>query len=418
VPRLFRNAPGLFYVGRVHEQVFSSLEVRCQQWGLKNQFGKSALLHRGYTKEVVVSRDKIERNLKLLKVAIEELPDEPSLIMNLGLELVRSGKLEAGIEKYQEALSLLASQPVSLLVPELRETLITQLATHLLAAKKFPEIVHLSRMPFVKSGGVTASQHFVFGLAHMELQQPAEAVGQLRQCLEKRNRPVLSPINSDIHKAGPNHCLAMALSALDQREAAEQAFQSALTDDPQTRPARYDYARFKASQGEPLEALKLLNQLNAEDPSESRVWQFGAQIALSRPELLAFARQWTTTAIQHFPEHAPILLQHAESLLLNGEANAALPFWLRAHSPNSARQLAAIVLCESVAGTNSRTFTADDEALVSQEFNKWYQLLIKAGANSLLHQLNETMENIRPVIPSFVRLWEAAISEANQAVVV
>ena len=28
VPRMFRNAPGLFYVGRVHEQVFTSVIVR------------------------------------------------------------------------------------------------------------------------------------------------------------------------------------------------------------------------------------------------------------------------------------------------------------------------------------------------------------------------------------------------------
>ncbi|HWD18472.1 MAG TPA: glycosyltransferase, partial [Verrucomicrobiae bacterium] len=33
VPRLFRNAPGLFFLGRVHEQAFSSIQVRCQQWG-------------------------------------------------------------------------------------------------------------------------------------------------------------------------------------------------------------------------------------------------------------------------------------------------------------------------------------------------------------------------------------------------
>src|SRR5262249_42101700 len=36
VPRLFRNAPGLFYVGRVHEQVFSSIEARRAEWGLEN----------------------------------------------------------------------------------------------------------------------------------------------------------------------------------------------------------------------------------------------------------------------------------------------------------------------------------------------------------------------------------------------
>src|SRR5690606_7038665 len=35
VPRLFRNAPGLFYVSRVHEQIFSSVEVRREEWDME-----------------------------------------------------------------------------------------------------------------------------------------------------------------------------------------------------------------------------------------------------------------------------------------------------------------------------------------------------------------------------------------------
>jgi hypothetical protein len=78
VPRLFRNAPGLFYVGRVHEQVFSSLEVRRAEWGLENKLGDATLLHHGYTKELVQSRDKVARNLRLLEMAIIEMPGEPN----------------------------------------------------------------------------------------------------------------------------------------------------------------------------------------------------------------------------------------------------------------------------------------------------------------------------------------------------
>jgi GT2 family glycosyltransferase/glycosyltransferase involved in cell wall biosynthesis len=109
VPRLFRNAPALFFLGRVHEQAFSSIQVRCQQWGLKHQLGKAALLHHGYASGLVAGRNKIERNLRLLQRAIEELPGEPNLVMSLGLELVRSGKLEAGLERYWEAFHLLAA---------------------------------------------------------------------------------------------------------------------------------------------------------------------------------------------------------------------------------------------------------------------------------------------------------------------
>ncbi|HTA30996.1 MAG TPA: glycosyltransferase, partial [Candidatus Cybelea sp.] len=109
VPRLFRNAPGLFFVGRIHEQVFSSIQVRCQQWGLKHLLGKTALLHHGYAGEVMSARNKIERNLRLLERAIDETPGEPHLIMSLGLELVRSGKRDAGLERYWEAFRLMSA---------------------------------------------------------------------------------------------------------------------------------------------------------------------------------------------------------------------------------------------------------------------------------------------------------------------
>ena len=92
IPRLFRNAPGVFFHGRIHEQVFASLLGSAKKWGLKTALGTAEILHHGYTKEMVRDRNKIERNLKLLRAAVEENPADVNLVMNLGLELVRSGR--------------------------------------------------------------------------------------------------------------------------------------------------------------------------------------------------------------------------------------------------------------------------------------------------------------------------------------
>ena len=59
VPRLFRNAPGAFYSGRIHEQVFPSLLANGKAWGLKTALGTAEILHHGYTKELVRDRNKI-----------------------------------------------------------------------------------------------------------------------------------------------------------------------------------------------------------------------------------------------------------------------------------------------------------------------------------------------------------------------
>jgi tetratricopeptide (TPR) repeat protein len=418
VPRLFRNAPGLFYVGRVHEQVFSSFEVRCKEWGLQHILGKSLILHHGYVKEVMESRGKIARNRRLLERANQELPGEPNLVMNLGLELARSGQLEAGLEKYYEALHLMAAQPPAQIVPELRETLLTQLTTHLLAARNHAGVAELWAMPFARSAGLTASNHFGLGLAYMELQRPAEAAEQMRQCLAKRGQPVLSPVNVEILKAGPHHCLALCLWALGQNEAAAQAFAAALAGEPSSLRAGMDFARFQFGQGRPLDALKQLNSLAAGNPGEAAVWELGGQIALSRPEFLEFARDWTGEAVKHFPEHPGLLAQRAEALLLTQDAAGALPLWRGASLPGSSRQMAAVVLCELLTGGCDRQFPPDEEASVSRELVRWYRQLIAAGAHSSVRQLHERMEQARQVAPGFVRVWEAATQHARQTMAV
>jgi len=414
VPRLFRNAPGLFFIGRIHEQAFSSIQVRCKQWGLKHQLGEAVLLHHGYTDEVMASRSKIERNLRLLERAIEELPGEPNLIMSLGLELVRSGKLEAGLERYWEAFRLMSALPAAEVTPELKETLLTQLATHLMAAKRFSEIVQLWQTPFAKTDGMTASQHFCLGVALMELKQPAEAAEQMRQCAAKRNQPVLSPINPEIRKAGPHHCLAMCLIALNDADGAKRAFDDALAVEPSSGPMRFDLARFHAAQGRMGQALEIVRQLAAENPADSRVWELGGQIVLSRPEHLAFAREWTADAVKHFPDDQILLLQRAEALLLNHEVAQALPLWRRGQASGSLRPRAALVICELLTGDRQHHFTAAEEPAISQEVVKWYRQCIRMGAHALINQLHERMESIRLTLPTFVKVLEAAHRQARQ----
>ncbi|MGD0813047.1 MAG: glycosyltransferase [Verrucomicrobiota bacterium] len=418
VPRLFRNAPGLFYVGRVHEQIFSSLEVRAREWGLENRLGRTALLHQGYKKEVVDSRHKSERNLRLLRLALEEMPGEPNLVMNLGLELARSGQVEAGLEQYREALRLMSALPPRQVAPELRETLLTQLTTHLLGAGWFSEIVELWQQPFAQSAGLTASQHFMLGLARMELKQPDAAAEQMRQCLAKRGQPALSPIHKEIRKAGPRHCLALSLAALGDKVEADKAFREALTEDPQSRPVRFDFAKFHFQQGRPLEALKLLNELVAGNGRDVQAWLLGGQIALSQPEFLEFAQDWTGEAMKHLPDDSGILLQRAEVLTLHQQVALALPVWTRAHYPNSARHLAALTLCEVLAGECRRRFTPQNERLVSQEFLGWYRQLLKCKAHSVMKQIGEKLEDLGVVLPAAAQALAAAMKKAEAAMAV
>jgi tetratricopeptide (TPR) repeat protein len=344
------------------------------------------------------------------------MPDEPNLLMNLGLEKVRMGFLHEGIEHYREAFRAMSALPPAQVVPELRETLLTQMATHLLSAGLLPDIIEVCQSPLAKAAGPTASLHFLQGLAHLELKQPAEGAEQMRQCLAKRGIPALSLVNKDVLKGGPSHCLALCLAALKQPAEAAKSFQAALADDPTSVPIRFDYVRFQAAHGDPVEALKLIHALATENPNELRFWHFGGQISLGRPEFLEFAHNWTIEALKYFPEDPVLLLQRAEVLLLGQNVERGLPLWLKAHSPTFPRHLAAIALCEIAAGNSSRRFSAAEERAVSQEFLTWYRQLIRFGASVLVGQVNANLPALRAVLPSCAAALESALKQAQPPV--
>jgi FkbM family methyltransferase len=413
VPRLFRNAPGLFFVGRVHEQAFSSLEARRLEWGMENCLGSAKLIHHGYTMEVSCSRNKKARNLALLERALEDMPGEPNLVMNFGLELIRCGQPKAGLDYYWDAYHLMSALPETEVVPELRETLLTQLSTQLLNAKAYRGIVTTLQEPLAKNGGLTASLHFTLGLALLELKQYSQAGEQFQLCLNKRERPALSPINKDILKAGPRHCLAICQKMLNQLPAAAKSFAAALEEDPQSQPLRFDYALFLAdTQQQPVEGLKLLNTMLVEQPDFLAAWLLGGQIALRSPELLAFAEEWTGEAIKHFPADPMVLQQRAEALLLNQHVEGALAA-LQKLEVLTPKFIAARFLCEIVAGGDGSVPPAQESA-VSHEFLKWYRHFLQTGAGELAMRLHQLLPHVKKALPSAAHFLAQALEEARK----
>ena len=414
VPRLFRNAPGACFTGRIHEQVFSSLLGNAKTWGLKTALGSAELRHHGYTKDLVQDRNKVERNLKLLRAAIEENPADVNLQMNLGLELVRSDDLPAGVVKYRHAYDLMSAQRPDELVPELREVLLTQFTSQLYKIHAHEEVVHVLQSRLAQHGGLTASLHFALGLAHFELKQFSEAANQMRQCLAKRKQPGLTPINTDILTAAPSHCLALCLARQGDQSAAEKAFVAALTETGHVEAAKLDYAQFLLNGNRHLDALHQLNGLVAADSRHLAAWRLGGEIALGRPEFLEFALDWTAEAAKALPENPVIAAQRAEALMLNRHASEALPLWEKIwRSEHEPRTLAALILCEMATDQPAHAPNAgEDERATSLAFVEWYQKLIGARAKPLLDEINARLEPLSRTLPAAADMLQAALAEA------
>jgi tetratricopeptide (TPR) repeat protein len=414
VPRLFRNAPGVFFAGRIHEQVFASLLGQAKQWGLKTALGSAELRHHGYAREMVHDRNKVQRNLKLLRLAVEENPADVNLMMNFGLELVRSDELAAGLEKYREAYHLMSAQAPDEVVPELREVLLTQFTSQIYKVHGHEEVVQVLGSPLACKGGLTASLHFALGLAHFELKQFCEAADQMRQCLAKRKQACLTPINTDILTAAPQHCLALCLVQLGDLPAAEKAFRSALAETDPAGIARLDYAKFLRAQNRLVDALHQLNAVITENSRNQAAWQLGGEIALGSPEFLEFALDWTGAAMKALPGNPVAAAQRAEALMLNSNAPEAAQLWEKLwHSEPEPRTLAALILCEIASGQTPHMPTRDGgEQGTSLAFIHWYQKLIAAQAKPLVEKINGQLVPLARPLPTAAQMLESALAEA------
>ncbi|HEX9048764.1 MAG TPA: glycosyltransferase, partial [Verrucomicrobiae bacterium] len=416
VPRLFRNLPGVFFTGRIHEQIFASLIERSKNWGLKTALGTAELLHHGYAREMVRDRNKVERNLKLLRAAIEEAPADVNLVMNLGLELVRSGDVAAGVERYREAFALMSAQPPAAVVPELREVLLTQFTSQLYKVRAHDEVVRVLNSPLAQRGGLTASLHFALGLAYFELKQFSEAAHQMRQCLKLRHQACLTPINTDINTAAPQHCLALSLAKLGDVAGAEKAFLAALAETGHSETAKLDYAKFLRAQERPVDALHQLHEIVSANPRHLAAWQLGGEITLARAEFLEVALEWTAEAFQALPENPIMAAQRAEALMLNRDFATAVELWERLwRSEPGAQTLAALILCR-VASDQTALVPVTDEPATSLAFVAWYQKVLAVRAQSVAEAINGRLGSLAPVLPTAARMLETALAEAGAIV--
>ncbi len=413
VPRLFRNAPQQFYVSRIHEQVYASLELNREKWSMENLFGDAQLIHHGYQADVVKSRDKVQRNLHLLEQANEEYPNDVNLLMNLGLELWRSGQQHYGLGYYQQAYTAMLQQPYAQTPPELREVLLTQYASHLLTLQLSQEVISLFHDRAVTPKARTASQHFIMGLAHSALKNWEPCVTHLQQCLNLRNQPALTPIHQDIRSATPAHCLAHALRKLGRKAEAKTAFEQALQDDPLNESARVEFAAFQADEGQIIPALTLLNAGIQQNPKQAKVWEAGGALSLRQRDTLEFALDWSSEALKHLPDHPTLQRQRAETLLLNGHVHEALPLWSEVSRSNDAASSCGLILCRLFAGESQSALPPDREVAVSQDLIRRYRQSVEMGLDGWVNALHQRVDTLRQTLPSAARLIDQVVAESG-----
>lgn len=241
VPRLFRNAPGLFFVGSIHEQIHASVLWRCQQWGMEATLGTATIVHHGYQEHIVRQRGKIKRNLAMMEAVINDHPNEPALLMNYGLDLVNDGQLQLGLEKYRQAMRAMEAQPLGQVAPEVRERLLTLFGCHLSFDRRYEELAAVMTSRLATESGPTPSIAFMAGIALMRLGKFSDAAKQFRICIERAGVPLMTAPNPHAYGPGPHHLLGECLFDAHRFDEALPHYKRAAAMG--VRQAFFDYAR-------------------------------------------------------------------------------------------------------------------------------------------------------------------------------
>jgi hypothetical protein len=225
----------------------------------------------------------------------------------------------------------------------------------------------------------------------------------------------LGPVNPDVRTAAPHHCLALCWSRLDNPAAAEQAFHAGLQEKGRHDALRLDYARFLFQQRRPVEALQCLHQSITENPQDQAAWSLGAEIALSHPECLEFARDWTGEAVRHLATHPGLLHQRAQALLFSGEVGAARNGWFQAFElERQPAFLAGLILCELVEGSVQHLPLGFAEiAATERAFLNCYRQCVLAGAKPVVVTVHRQLDQLRRVLPEAARVIAAVLRDAD-----
>ncbi len=408
VPRLFRNAPGLCFLGRVHEQVFSTLARQGHRWQLSLGLGRATLLHHGYDAQVKKSKDKVQRNLRLLERALEEMPGEPALMLNYGLDLYNDGQMGQALQQLGLAAQAMQSLPAGSILPEVRDRLVNTYSSLLMQAEDYEKAADFAQSTLARASGPTATAHYLRGLALLKLTRHGEAAVELESCIAKAGAPTMAPGCAAVHTAAPHHLLALCYARDGRAGQAQEQFQKALDKEQTNAALRHDFAQFLANEKRPGDALCMLHEFLTLHPTQTHLWALGAKIANQSVADNTVPLEWTAQALLHHPGDEDLRRHRAVALLTAGHFDEALALFEAAQDPDSAATTAAIYFCRIASGRSESLAEPADEPTVSQCWAGWYRRLLVHENDRALRVIHSHLPDVDRVLPTAGRVLREA----------
>ena len=309
--KLIRNRPELRFEGRIHEQVLPSIRAVGGEVTFTDVFVK----HSGADRSPEGRRRKLDRDFRLLRLDLQDRPDHPFVLFNLGMTFADAGDHQQACESLERGIRV--SQPTESHVRKAYALLVGsygQLGRHEDAWRTCQEGRH--HYP------EDAELLFREGMLHHHYGRLQEAVQSYRCALEDRDQPHFSSMDGNIVGFKGRHNLALVYEDMGEFSRAEGLWRRIITEAPGFRPAWRALGQNLLHQGKldvaGTYAQKLLTDSGLPDHFRVEGLTLLGRILTRQGDLLR-ARQFFQEAVYRWPDElegwhslSQFLFEHGE----------------------------------------------------------------------------------------------------------
>jgi tetratricopeptide (TPR) repeat protein len=274
--KLFRNLPQIRFEFRIHEQVLPSIRRLGGQVAWTDLF----VVHSGSDQTPAGKRRKIERDLRILKLDVDDRPDHPFVLFNLGMTYDDIGRHEEAERWLRRCLAVSGE----------RESHVRKayalLANCLSRQGRFQEAKELCQQS-LRLFPNDDELRFRLAIVTQGLGQTSEAASAYRSILQDRPPRHFTSLDSGIAGCKTRHNLALLYAEQGNPSLAELQWRLGMTESPQFRVGVRALAQSLLDRGRVAAAELLAEELLSREETRADGLWCRAEVAASRGERTA-----------------------------------------------------------------------------------------------------------------------------------
>ena len=310
--KLFRNLPGVQFEGRIHEQILQTLREHEGQIARCDAY----VLHSGYDTSVQGQKKKRTRDEKLLKLDLEDRPDHPFVLFNLGMTAHYTDGHEDAVGWFEKCLNV--SRPEE---SHVRKTYALKAVSHRELGD--PEKALATLQEGLGVVGEDPELRFHLGLVLSSLGRYEESLENYRKVNASDTSGYFTSMDVGILGFKLHHNTGGVLCALDRFEEAKTEFLKAMELAPHFMPSAFELFDQSLERGD-VETSKFALEHVRKHDGQNKSW---AEMSLKFVEKAGGGQNVDASLMQLAETNVHVRKAYSSWLTRNGRADEAAKYW-------------------------------------------------------------------------------------------